>query len=68
MSKGHGITRVWNEDGSLSMELENINEYASRGKVWDDRGKVRDLFLWNGKPISKNRFLDKLGRQIKSRD
>ncbi len=40
--------------------------FAGNGtKVWDDRGKAREVFLWNGRPISKNKFLEKLER-IKS--
>jgi antitoxin component YwqK of YwqJK toxin-antitoxin module len=65
MKMGWGIERKWNEDGSPKSELEKVAEGAYRGKIWDDRGKARETFLWNGRPVSKNKFLDKLGR-IKS--
>ena len=60
MSEGRGIKRIWNEDGSLQLEHEQVSENAARGKVWDDLGKVRETFLWNGKPISKLRWLKKI--------
>jgi hypothetical protein len=60
MSQGRGIKRTWNEDGSLLLEHEQLSENAARGKVWDDLGKAREMFLWNGKPISKVRWLKKV--------
>jgi hypothetical protein len=58
--EGRGVKRVWNEDGSPQTEFEQIAEHAARGKVWDDLGKAREVFLWKGKPISKVRWLKKL--------
>jgi MORN repeat protein len=60
MSEGRGITYVWNEDGSPQTEYEQVSENAARGKVWDDLGRARDVFLWNGKPISKARWTKKV--------
>jgi len=62
MKKGRGVARKWYEDGSPSLEMENITSNAIRGKVWDDLGKVREVFLWNGKPVSKKKFHKKLAK------
>jgi MORN repeat variant len=60
MKMGKGIIREWNDDGSPNLELENIAEGFDRGKVWDDLGKGREIFLRNGKPISKKKFFERL--------
>jgi len=60
MKTGKGIMREWNDDGSPSLELENITEGFDRGKVWDHLGKAREMFLRNGKPISKKKFFERL--------
>ncbi len=60
MREGRGIELVWNEDGSPQTEFEQIAENAAWSKVWDDLGKAREMFLWNGKPISKARWLKKV--------
>jgi antitoxin component YwqK of YwqJK toxin-antitoxin module len=62
MSEGKGIERVWNEDGTLQQEVEFISVNASRGKVYDDLGKGWEVFLWNGKPVSKKKFMERLSR------
>ena len=63
MKNGRGVKREWKEDGSLRLEFEQVTENASKGRVWDDLGKVREVFLWNGKPISKKKFCERLARE-----
>lgn len=60
MKMGRGIRREWNEDGSLKLEIERVTDNASKGRVWDDKGKAREVFLWNGKSVSKRKFEEKL--------
>ena len=62
MKMGWGIEREWNEDGSQKSELEKVAEGAYRGKIWDDKGKIHETFLWNGKPVSKKKLLEKLDK------
>lgn len=60
MKMGNGVRRKWNDDGSPSLEIEELAEGFSRGKVWDDLGRGREVFLRNGKPISKKKFYERL--------
>ncbi len=62
LRSGKGIMREWNNDGSLELELEIIAEGCHRGTIYDDRGRARQVFLWNGRPVSKKKFLDKFAR------
>jgi len=62
MKMGWGVRHRWNEDGTPKSEMEKLSENAIRGKVWDDLGKAREVFLWNGKPVSKKKFLEKLDK------
>lgn len=62
LSNGWGISKKWNDDGSLALELEMIVEGSFRAKMYDDRGRAREGFLWNGRPISKKKFAEKLER------
>jgi hypothetical protein len=63
MTDGRGVKRVWNEDGTIQLEHEQISEIAARGRVFDDRGKAREVFLWKGKPVSKNKFMERLSQE-----
>jgi hypothetical protein len=54
-----GIERRWNRDGSLDMETEIISPNACHSKLYH-LGKYDDVFLWNGKPMSKTRWLKKI--------
>ena len=63
MTNGCGVKRTWSEDGSPATEFERVSEHAARGKVWDDLGKAREVFLWNGKPISKMKFHERLATE-----
>jgi hypothetical protein len=63
MTHGRGVKRVWNDDGTVQLEHEQISQSAARGKVYDDRGKAREVFLWNGKPVSKKKFMERLSRE-----
>ena len=63
LKMGFGISRTWNEDGSLVMESNRINEHAETGTVWDDLRKPYHCYLWNGKPISKKKFYERLARE-----
>lgn len=66
MTKGWGIERVWNEDGSLQMESELLlkDPMAMRAVVYDDLGKPHIVFNWNGKPLSKTKFYERLAREL----
>jgi antitoxin component YwqK of YwqJK toxin-antitoxin module len=55
-----GLARTWDRDGSLSVESDYVLENAVIGRVYDDLGKVHRAFLWNGKPISKTRWIKKV--------
>jgi antitoxin component YwqK of YwqJK toxin-antitoxin module len=63
MKMGRGIQRTWYEDGRPFTEMEFLAENAVKGRVWDDLGKAREVYLWNGKPVSKKKFHEKLARQ-----
>jgi antitoxin component YwqK of YwqJK toxin-antitoxin module len=54
-----GVARHWNENGSLAHELEDITANAAFAKS-NQSGVIRHFFLWNGKPISKTKWLKKL--------
>ena len=62
MKMGRGVERNWNEDGTLKNEMEILTKNAIRGRVWDDLGKIREIFLWNGKPISQKKFGERLAK------
>ena len=62
MEMGTGVVREWNEDGSLLLEMEHLSKSAARGRVYDDLGKALEVYLWNGKPISKTKFYNKLSQ------
>jgi antitoxin component YwqK of YwqJK toxin-antitoxin module len=62
MKMGWGVERRWNEDGTPKNEMEKLSESATRGKIWDDLGKAREVYLWNGKPVSKKKCLEKLDK------
>jgi len=67
MVNGRGVELTWNEDGSLSQEHEVIflspSLIATRGKVYDDLGKGHEVYLWNGRRISKKKFLERVAKQ-----
>jgi hypothetical protein len=63
MKMGRGIERKWDEDGILVSELERLGKNAIWGKVYDDLGNARVIYLWNGKSISEKKFNERLGRQ-----
>jgi antitoxin component YwqK of YwqJK toxin-antitoxin module len=55
-----GVTRNWNRNGSLASEMEYVTPHAIYAKSYDKHGKIRHVFLWIGKPVSKARWLKKL--------
>jgi MORN repeat variant len=55
-----GIVYSWNRDGSRESEAEYITPDAIHVKSFDNKGKVRNIFLWIGKPVSKSRWLKKV--------
>jgi hypothetical protein len=58
--KLQGIVRVWNKDGSPDCEMDYITPNAIFCRSCDDLGKWRSVFLWNGKPISKSKWMQKV--------
>ncbi|HEY2587591.1 MAG TPA: hypothetical protein VGI81_17730 [Tepidisphaeraceae bacterium] len=66
MTRGWGVERVWSEDGSLQTEIEFLlkDPFATRRIVYDDLGKPHRVFLWNGKPVSKTKFYERLAREL----
>ena len=58
--KHTGIARDWDRDGSLLHERVYILAHAVFGKTYADPVKVHHVFLWNGKPLSRARWLNKL--------
>jgi hypothetical protein len=54
-----GVARTWNRDGTLSHEMEYLTPHAIYAKSHNS-GKVRRLFLWEGKPISRTRWMKKV--------
>ena len=63
MKMGQGVRRQWNENGSPSLEMEQVTSNAIKGRVWDDLGKAWEVFLWNGKPIAKKKFYERVARE-----
>jgi hypothetical protein len=60
--KIQGISRDWNRNGELERELEyylDPDPSAIRCKSYS-RGRIMNIFLWNGKPRSKTRRLKSL--------
>lgn len=55
-----GISRDWSKDGLLLHEMEYFSPNAIYAKNYSRRNKIRHIFLWNGKPISKTKWLKKL--------
>ncbi|MGA2582300.1 MAG: hypothetical protein ABSG31_03405 [Tepidisphaeraceae bacterium] len=55
-----GTWRTYNRDGSLSQELEEISPNAIYGKSYVKGYRYVSVFLWNGKPMSKGRWMKKL--------
>jgi hypothetical protein len=55
-----GVARSWNRDGSIESEAEYIIPDAIYVKSYDVNGKIRHIFLWIGKPISKSRWVEKV--------
>jgi hypothetical protein len=39
---------------------EQISESAARSRVFDDFGNAHEVFLWNGKQVSKKKFMERL--------
>ncbi len=66
MTDGRRVTREWDEDGTLVSEHEQISESASRSMVFDDLGKAHEVYLWNGKRVSKKKLLERLARPQES--
>jgi hypothetical protein len=62
MTDGRGVTREWDEDGTLMLEHEQVPERAASSRVFDDLGKAHEVFLWNGKRVSKKIRLARLAR------
>jgi len=60
MTDGRGVQREWNDDGTISMEHEHFSAGTARVKVFDDLGKAHESFMWNGKRVSKKKFLERL--------
>ncbi len=60
MTDGRGVQREWNENGTISMETEVFSEGTLRIKVFDDLGKAHESFMWNGKQISKKKFMERI--------
>jgi antitoxin component YwqK of YwqJK toxin-antitoxin module len=58
--KVQGLARDWDRDGSLLHELDYVTPNAIFGKTYADVGRVRKVFLWNGKPISKSKWIQKV--------
>ncbi len=58
--KIQGIIRDWDTDGSLLHEREYVLPNAVHHKTFADVGRIHQVFLWNGKPISKSRWLKKI--------
>ncbi len=58
--KIQGVIRDWDTDGSLLHEREYVLPNAVYHKTYADVGRIRHVFLWNGKPVSKARWLKKL--------
>ncbi len=54
-----GIARDWERDGTLSHEMEYLTPHAIYAKSYSS-GRVRHLFLWNGKPVSRTRWMKKV--------
>jgi len=55
-----GTVRIWNREGILERELEYVTPAAIYGTTYHRGKKMPDVFLWNGKPISKSRWLKKV--------
>lgn len=67
MVNGRGVEREWSEGGSLLREHEIVfltpELSASRGVVYDDLGKGHEVYLWNGRRISKRKFLERVAKE-----
>jgi hypothetical protein len=53
-----GISRDWERDGSLLAESNYVvpeleGSVAVHSRIHADKGHVRSVYLWNGKPLSK---------------
>lgn len=55
-----GTIKTWNRKGGLDQELEYVTPNAIYGKSYERSGTIWHLYLWNGKPIPKKRWLKKL--------
>jgi antitoxin component YwqK of YwqJK toxin-antitoxin module len=60
MVLGKGTEFEWNEDGTLKTQLEQVSENAIKGIVFDELRNPIEVFLWNGKPVSKKKFYERL--------
>jgi len=58
--KATGVVRNWNKEGSLERELEIVSDAAIHSQSYSEPGRIHHVFLWNGKPISKTKWLKKL--------
>ncbi|HEX8914815.1 MAG TPA: hypothetical protein VF796_20855 [Humisphaera sp.] len=60
-----GVSREWDRDGSLSVELNHVVPdcdgcSAIHGLVHEDEVRVHAKYLWNGKPLSRERWRKKV--------
>jgi antitoxin component YwqK of YwqJK toxin-antitoxin module len=56
-----GVWRSFNRDGSISQELQYVTPEAIHGKSYlDSNGRFWNIYLWNGKPRSREKWMNKL--------
>jgi antitoxin component YwqK of YwqJK toxin-antitoxin module len=60
MGEIQGTKVCWDRKGLLSQTLDYVLPNAICGTTYADVGRVHRMYLWNGKPISKARWLKKL--------
>lgn len=61
MVNGAGTIKRWREDGSLESEMELFTDGCAKAIDYDEEtGRARETYLWDGKPVSRKKFLQKL--------
>lgn len=55
-----GVCRNWDRDGVLTQDLNHVLPAAIFARNYADVGRVHSVYLWNGKPLSKTRWVTKV--------
>ena len=56
----HGLSRKWSREGLIEIEMNYVLPEAVHGCNYYDEGRRHCAYLWNGKPLSKARWIKRV--------